>query len=471
MTTWYQFRAESMSLGDAYLGVERRHHSLKVVILLFTIALGCGGRLTQETVVLDRSSVIRERVSFDDASRPSVELSLSSTKLTLVIKQLAQWFRGVETTRTLVEDGGKPYKDIKTSWGAPLKSEQLPLKKKIVIVEIHGLREWTCETDDNGRCEIDFTEKELNFLFARDAVDLSIKIGEEYAPRDSVALTITEDYKSAKTTYLEKQEQERFDKLVAETTTGLEKATSLCTRRKAAPNLLKYEIYSAMKQLVRLDKIGDPPEEVDSKFDILKETCFRHAKRLVAEGHRFGTQKRFTEAIEYFRLVQVLWPDSRIANVNAQSGIETAQSFMEEFKPERIKDLVALPEGDGVTMYLGLVNRDELYTAVPGKIIYQIFLRNGGALVDKCYEKEAIVNEDHFKDVVVGLGAFQREMLVLRLPFLKWRSMRCNAVKTYLEMGGLAGLQKMPYTWDFSLQVLYVPDYGAKMEATDTFRP
>ena len=102
---------------------------------------------------------------------------------------------------------------------------------------------------------------------------------------------------------------------------------------------------------------------------------------------------------------------------------------------------------------------------------YRIFLRVGGASVDSCYQKVWEVREEDFEVAIVGMGMFQREKLILRFPFLKWREMRCGAVQTYISAGGLAGLDQIPYNWDFSVQVVFQTEQGVKLEASDTFRP
>ena len=452
-------------------GTNGRSCLLVNVILFFSITLGCGGRPVQDVTVLERSSEVRERVVFDASSKPSVDLSLLATTVVLSVKRLAHRYEGVETARTVVDREGTPRKDTNISWGAPTKSELLPLKMESVSIRIAGLGEWTCETDNDGRCERDLNEEELAQLFPLKSIDVLIELGGKFISKGAINFAIQEDFKAARARFFEKQAQERFDKFLADTRADLETAVDLCAKKKVDPAILKDAIVSAREKVVQLAETDDPPPDVGAKFDDLKSTCFRHAKRLVAEGDKFGKQKHFTEAIEFYRVVQAMWPDSKIANVDARSGISTAESFIEEFKPEKIKELNVLREGDGLTMYLALVNKDEAYTAVPGKIVYQIFLRNGGARIDRCYEKTGLVKEEYFKNVVVGRGVFQREMTVLKLPFLKWRDFSCHAVKSYMEMGGLAGLERIPYTWDFSLQVLFKPDNGEKLEAIETFRP
>ncbi|MFN2111351.1 MAG: hypothetical protein ACK2UI_16970 [Anaerolineae bacterium] len=192
---------------------------------------------------------------------------------------------------------------------------------------------------------------------------------------------------------------------------------------------------------------------------------------IVLKGVELGNQNHLSEAAGYFQTVIDIWPESKIAKDDAQRGLDVAFEFMERLRPERIKNLAALSEGDGVSTYFSLMNKDDVFTAVPGTLVYQVFLRNRGALIDKCYEDRISVAETDFENAIVGMGVFQRKMLIFKLPFLKWRTFECGAVRTYLEMGGIAGLEQMPIMWDFSVRVLFVTEQGDKLESVDTFRP
>ena len=337
-------------------------------------------------------------------------------------------------------------------------------------VRLSGLESKSCTTDSEGRCSVILSNTDRVTLFSREKPTGTFWVGGGLVDPRLVSWTIDEKYQTAKKEYLTEKRRNEIDAVIQKARDIIVRTKSTCAVRTADPSELKVLLFKLVRIVVALKKADELPADLAAEVEEIKEPCKRHVPELTRQGLKKTQELRPSEALEYFSTIKYLWPDSKIVKDQVEKGAALAEKLAAAIRPQRIKDVAAYSEGDGVVMYYSLVNNDGEYTAVPGKVYYEVYIRNHGIRGDVCYQNSFSVDAKDFKKTTVGLGYLSHEILMQELPFTKWREMSCYFVKTYLQ-AGIAELERMDFNMDFLLRIRFQTEEGDTLESVKEFRP
>jgi len=189
-----------------------------------------------------------------------------------------------------------------------------------------------------------------------------------------------------------------------------------------------------------------------------------NAKRLFAAG-------RFRDALSESTRCHELFGDPQ-AGQTCASIEEQSKEAVAELTPQHIKDFAIYEEGDGFITYFSLVNANGDYVRASGVVVLGIAREAYGHTFWVVPVASYRVGEDDFKQSVIGLGAFQRDVLAAK----KWLKEDDLYSRVAEQMGGAADRSVgrtilQAQGGDLSFEVKFTDDDGGSFTSRTAFAP